>query len=347
MSIRHRTPFRTPFHSPVRHPISTQARTRFTRRALLALGAALVLLPPAHAWTDKPVRIVVPAPPGGTMDVAARIVAEALSREIHQPVIVDNKPGAGGAIGVQALRAAPPNGQTLMFTASNVLTEIPLVMKGGFDPLADVKPVAFVARGTIVLVGAPGLPKDLKGLVGHLKSQPGKLSFASYSTGTSSHYAGVIFNQKAGLDLQHVPFPGSPPALVQVIAGTIPIMFDGMSTSRGMVAAGKLQVYGVASKARSPQLPDVPTLAEQGYPELDFSNWVGLVAAGNLPADLVAKIHAAVVRAAAQPRVREQLAASGFDLVEDQSPEQMAQSVRAEYQRNAGIVKAFDIRLNQ
>jgi tripartite-type tricarboxylate transporter receptor subunit TctC len=316
------------------------------RRTLLALGAAL-LLPPAHAWTDKPVRIVVPAPPGGTMDVAARIVAEALAREIHQPVIVDNKPGAGGAIGVQALRAAPPNGQTLMFTASNVLTEIPLVMKGSFDPLVDVKPVAFVARGTMVLVGAPGLPKDLKGLVAQLKSQPGKLSFASYSAGTSSHYAGVIFNQKAGLDLQHVPFPGSPPALVQVMAGTIPIMFDGLSTSRAMVAAGKLQVYGVAAKARSPQLPDVPTLAEQGYPELDFSNWVGLVAAGNVPAELVGKIHAAVLRAAAQPRVREQLMANGFDLVEDLAPEQMAQSVRAEYQRNAGIVKAFDIRLNQ
>ncbi|RCW68140.1 tripartite tricarboxylate transporter substrate binding protein [Pseudorhodoferax soli] len=316
------------------------------RRTLLALGAAL-LLSPAHAWTDKPVRIVVPAPPGGTMDVAARIVAEALAREIHQPVIVDNKPGAGGAIGVQALRAAPPNGQTLMFTASNVLTEIPLVMKGSFDPLVDVKPVAFVARGTMVLVGTPGLPKDLKGLVAQLKSQPGKLSFASYSAGTSSHYAGVIFNQKAGLDLQHVPFPGSPPALVQVMAGTIPIMFDGLSTSRAMVAAGKLQVYGVAAKARSPQLPDVPTLAEQGYPELDFSNWVGLVAAGNVPAELMGKIHAAVLRAAAQPRVREQLVANGFDLVEDLEPEQMAQSVRAEYQRNAGIVKAFDIRLNQ
>lgn len=319
----------------------------FARRTLLALCAALAL-PSAFAWTDKPVKIVVPAPAGGTMDVAARIVAEALAREIHQPVIVDNRPGAGGGIGVQALRAAPPNGQTLMFTASNVLTEIPLVMKGAFDPLTDVKPVAFVARGTMVLVGAPAIPaKDLKGLVGYLKSQPGKFSFASYSAGTSSHYAGVIFNQKAGLDLQHVPFQGSPPALVQVIAGTIPIMFDGMSTSRNMIAAGKLQVYGVASKTRSAQLPDVPTLAEQGYPELDFSNWVGLVVAGNMPAELVAKIHAAVARVAAQPRVREQLVANGFDLIDDQSPEQMAQAVRAEYQRNAAIVKAFDIKLNQ
>ena len=318
------------------------------RRALLALCAALVLPASAFAWTDKPVKIVVPAPPGGTMDVAARIVGEALSKEIHQPVIIENRPGAGGGIGVQALRAAPPNGQTLMFTASNVLTEIPLVMKGSFDPLTDLKPVAFVARGTIVLVGSPTLAaKDLKGLVGYLKSQPGKLSFASYSAGTSSHYAGVIFNQKAGLDLQHVPFPGSPPALVQVIAGTIPIMFDGLSTSRSMIAAGKLQAYGVASKTRSPQFPDVPTLAEQGYPELDFSNWVGLVAAGNVPAELVDKIHATVARAAAQPRVREQLVANGFDLTEDLSTEQMAQSVRAEYQRNAGIVKAFDIRLNQ
>ena len=326
---------------------STSYVPHCARRTLLALCAALAL-PSAFAWTDKPVKIVVPAPAGGTMDVAARIVAEALAREIHQPVIIDNRPGAGGGIGVQAMRAAPSNGQTLMFTASNVLTEIPLVMKGAFDPLTDLQPVAFVARSTAVLVGSSTLAaKDLKGLVGYLKSQPGKLSFASYSAGTSSHYAGVIFNQKAGLDLQHVPFPGSPPALVQVIAGTIPIMFDGLPTSRSMIAAGRLHLYGVASKTRSPQFPDVPTLAEQGYPELDFSNWVGLVAAGNLPAELAGKIHAAVVRAIAQPRVREQLVANGFDLTDDQSPAQMAQSVRAEYQRNAGIVKAFDIRLNQ
>lgn len=328
--------------------MNTQSTSRLPRRALLALCAALAVPASAFAWSDKPVKIIVPAPPGGTMDVAARIVAEALGQELHQPVIVENKPGAGGAIGVQALRAQPPNGQTLMFTASNVLTEIPLVMKTSFDPLKDIKPVAFVARGTVVLVGAPNLPaKDLKGLVSYLKSQPGKFSYASYSAGTSSHYAGAIFNQKAGLDLQHVPFPGSPPALVQVIAGTIPIMFDGMATSRNMITGGKLQVYGVAAKTRSPQLPEVPTLAEQGYPDLDFSNWVGLVVPGNMSDELTAKIHATVARVAAQPRVRAQFVASGFDVTEDQSPEQMAQSVRAEYQRNAGIVKAFDIKLNQ
>jgi tripartite-type tricarboxylate transporter receptor subunit TctC len=330
-----------PAHRP-HHPISRP------RRALLAVGIALALPTAALAWTDKPVKIIVPAPPGGTMDVAARIVGEALSKQIGQPVIIDNRPGAGGGIGVQALRAAPANGQTLMFTAANVLTEIPLVMKGGFDPLTDLQPVAFVGRSTAVLVGAPTLPaKDLKGLVSYLKSEPGKFSFASYSAGTSSHYAGVIFNQKAGLDLQHVPFAGSPPALVQVIAGQIQIMFDGMPTSRGMVEAGKLKIYGVASKSRSPLMPDVPTLAEQGYPELDFSNWVGLVASSKLPAELAQKIHAAALRAAAQPRVREQLAANGYDRIEEQSAEQMAQSVRADYQRNAAIVKSFDIKLNQ
>lgn len=321
--------------------------TRLLPHLVLSLLAMLVA-PLATAWTDKPVRMIVPAPAGGTMDVVARILADQISTDIGQPVIVDNKPGAGGAIAVQAMMAAPADGQTIMVTASNILTEIPHVMKTGFDPLKDVKPVATVARASMVLVSAPGLAaQDLKGFIAYAKANPGKLSFASYSAGTSSHYAGMIFNQKAGLDLQHVPFPGSPPALVQVMGGQVAIMFDGIVTSLPQIKGGKLRAYGVASKTRSAHLPDVPTLAEQGFPDLDFSNWLGTAVASGVPAAMVDKINAATLKAAAAPKVKKRLTAAGFEPNTSLTATQLAQSVKVDYDRNAAIVKAFNIQLNQ
>ncbi len=325
------------------------ATPKFRRR--LKLLAALVMAaaaPMAHAWTDKPVRLVVPAPPGGTMDVVARVVADQLAADIGQPVVVDNRPGAGGAIAVQSMTSAPPDGQTIMVTASNILTEIPHVMKTAFDPLKDVKPVAAVARASMVLVVAPNVPAtDLKGVIGYVKANPGKLSFASYTAGTSSHYAGMIFNQKAGLDLQHVPFAGSPPALQQVMGGQIPLMFDGIATSLPQIKAGRVKAIGVAAKTRSAHLPDVPTLPELGYPELDFSNWVGVVVASGVPAATVAKIGAATLKAAGSPKVRDRLLAAGFEPSTGLGAEQLEQSIKADYERNAAIVKTFNIKLSQ
>jgi tripartite-type tricarboxylate transporter receptor subunit TctC len=322
------------------------------RRRLKLLAAALAIAAAplaASAWTHKPVKIIVPAPPGGTMDVVARVLGEAIATETGQPVIVENKPGAGGAIGVQALNAAPPDGQTIMVTVSNILTEIPLVMKTSFDPLKDVKPVTAVASATMVLVAAAAVPaNDLKGLIGHLKTHKGgQGSFASYTAGSSSHYAGLIFAKKTGLDLQHVPFPGSPPALQNVMGGQIDIMFDGMATSLPQIKGGKLKVYGVGAKTRSVHLPDVPTLAEQGFPEINFQNWAGIVVSSKLPDAVVSKINATVSKVAALPTVRDKLIASGFEPGLSESPEKLAQITKADYERNAQIVKAFNIQLNQ
>ena len=317
-------------------------------RRTLCAAALTLALPAAMAWTDKTIRMVVPAPAGGTMDVVARIVAGELALVTGQTVVVENRAGAGGAIAVQAMLAAPPDGNTIMMTASNILTEIPHVMKTAFDPLKDVKPVTAIARASMVMIGAPNVPaKDVKGVVAWVKANPGKVSFASYSTGTSSHYAGMILNQKAGLDMQHVPFAGSPPALAQVMGNQIPLMFDGMATSKKMIEAGKVQAFGLAAKKRSPHLPNLPTLAEQGYPELDFGNWVGIIVAAGVPTALVEKINTTVDKAAASPKVRDRLLGAGFDLGGDETAEQMAKSLRADFERNAGIVKTFDIKLNQ
>ena len=310
--------------------------------------AALALTSQAWAWTGKPVRIVVPAPAGGTMDIVARILADQLSASIGQPVIVDNKPGGGGVIAVQSLLSAPSDGQTIMVTASNVLTEIPHVMKTSFDPLRDVKAVATITRASMVLVSSATTPaKDLKELIAYLKTRPGSMSFASYTAGTSSHYAGMILNQKAGLDLQHVPFPGSPPALTQVMSGQIQIMFDGMATSLPQINGGKLRAYGVASKTRSSHLPNVPTLAEQGYPEFDFGNWIGVVVGAGVSPELTDKINAEVLKAAAAPKLKDRLTAAGFEPNVAMSASQLNQSVRAEYERNAAIVKTFNISIQQ
>ena len=310
---------------------------------LLSLSASM-----AMAWTDKPVKLLVPAPAGGTMDVVARVIAQQLSVDIGQPVVVDNRPGAGGAIAVQALLQAPADGLTLMVTADNILTEIPHVMKMPYDPLKDIKPIATVARAGMVLVGAPNLTADnIKAVVAHVKANPGKVSFASYSAGTTSHYAGMILNQKEGLDMQHVPFAGSPPALQQVMGGQIQLMFDGIVTSMPQIKAGKLKAYGVAAKTRSAHLPDVPTLTELGYPELVFGNWLGVIASNALPADLTAKINAAVVKAADSAAIKERLNAVGFEPNTAATSAELSQGLKADYERNAAIVKRFDIKLAQ
>jgi tripartite-type tricarboxylate transporter receptor subunit TctC len=205
-----------------------------------------------------------------------------------------------------------------------------------------------MVRAVPVLVSAASVPaNDLKELLAYIKARPGQLSFASYSAGTSSHYAGMILNQKAGLDLQHVPFQGSPPALVQLMAGQPVIMFDGIATSLPLIKGGKLRVYGVANKQRSAHLPQVPTLAEQGLPDIDFSNWIGVVTSVGVPGAVLDKMNAVLLSVARSPKVNDRLVAAGFEPSDGQSVDQLTQSTRQEFERNAGIVKAFDIQLNQ
>ena len=201
----------------------------------IALAAALQA-GSAMAFTDKPVKLIVPAPPGGTIDVFARIISDQLALEIKQPVIVENRPGAGGALAIKYMLSQPADGNTLLVTVTNILTEVPHVLKGGFDPMKDVRPASQMARSLQVFIASPQFPaKDAKEAIAYVKAHPGQVSFASYSQGTTSQYAGVILNQKAGLDMQHVPFPGSAPALAQVMGNQIPLMFASAKTPQPLM----------------------------------------------------------------------------------------------------------------
>ena len=313
-------------------------------RRVLCAGLLFFTASLAFAWTDKPVRIVVPAPAGGAMDVIARMLGEQLSKDLGQPVIVDNRPGAGGSLGVQALLNAPADGQTIMIVSSGILTEIPHVIKVPFDPLKDVRAIHSIARVRNVLVSSPALPaQDFAGLVAYLEATPGKYSFASHSAGTVSHYAGLFLAHGEALDLQHVPFAGAPPALQQVMGGQVTLMFDSVITSLPLIGAGRLRAYGVGGSARHPNLPQVPTFVEIGHPELDFSNWYGVIASAKVPAALAERIHGAVRKAADASAVRDKMVALGFEPTPAQTPAELSQAMRSEFERNAAIVKKFDI----
>lgn len=315
--------------------------------ATLLATAGIAMTANSWAWTDKPVKLIVPAPAGGSIDIVARLLAQHLSADIKQTVIVDNRAGAGGSIAIQAMLQAPADGQTLMITASNVLLEIPHVMKTPYDPLKDVKPISTFARSGLVLVSAPqpGV-NDFKGFLAHLKSRQGKASFATYSAGTVSHYAGLILNHKAGLDMQHVPFAGSPPALVQVMGGQIDMMFDGIATSLPFIKSGKLKVYAFSGKSRSPYLPDVPTTAELGYPEINAEGWFGIIVASSLPEELTGKINAAVRRVAAVAAFNDSLKSVGLAPDATLSSAQLREEMLEVSARNAAVVKQFNIKLN-
>lgn len=322
-------------------------KTIFQRAAVMLAACSLAgAVSGAWAFGDKPVKLIVPAPPGGTMDIVGRLVGQQLSADIGQPVIVENRPGAGGGIGIQALLQAPADGNTLLMGASNLLAEIPHVIKQPFDPLKDVMPLASIARSGVVLVANAASPaRDFAGLLGQLQQNKGKASYASYSAGTVSHYAGAILSDQLGLDMQHVPYAGSPPALQNLLGGQVDIMFDGMLTAMPLIKAGKLRAFAYTGSARSRHLPDVPTMAELGHPQLQFVGWVGVIGPAKLPAAELAKIQAALKKAASAPAVQQKLLETGLEPEVNVDSTTLARETREISERNAGIVKKFGIKL--
>jgi len=321
-----------------------------TRRAfmLAALAGTLSLAAPglqAQPLSDRPIRIVVGAPAGGTADTLARLIGEGLNRNLGQPVIVDNKPGALGALAMDAFLAAPRDGHTYLLSVNGLFSEVPYTIKPKYDPLKDVKPLVEVGGSGLVLVGDPSLPpKNMVEMVAYVKANPGKVNFASYSPGTLSHVMGLLLNKLAGLDMQHIGYKGSPPAVQDVMGGQVQFMFDGLATSVPQVKAGKLRAFAVSAPERSHALPDVPTLAELGYKEMTKTAWLALWTLPDAPAAAQQRIREDTLKVLATPAVRDRLMAVGLNVntTNPPTPEEMSKTLAADYRSVGEMLKSVD-----
>lgn len=305
-------------------------------RRLLLVAACACLAPALHAQplSDKPIRILVGAPPGGTADILARLVGDGLGKGLGQPVIVENKPGALGAIVMDTFMTAPRDGHTVLLSVNGLFTEIPHSLKPKYDPLKDVKPLVEVAGSGLVLVGNAALPpRTMTELVAYVKANPGKINFASYTPGTLSHVLGLQLNKLAGLDMQHIGYKGSPPALQDVMGGQVQFMFDGLATSVPNIKGGKLRAFAVSSPERSHALPDVPTLAELGYKDMTRTAWLGLWVHPDAPPAAQQRIRDETLKALAVPAVRDRLMALGLNVNTSNPPtsDAMWKSLAADY----------------
>lgn len=282
----------------------------FAAAALFAGAGALA------AYPDKPVTLVVPYPPGGATDILARILNKGLSQRLGQPVIVDNKAGAGTAIGAAAVARAPADGYTLLISSNTTFTvNAALKRTLPYDPLQHFEGVGLIGSSPLVLLANPTVPANtVRELVALAQKQPGKLSYGSFGTGTTSHLAGELFGLMTGAELLHVPYRGSAPAMTDLIGGQVPLTFDTNVAAMPQIAAGKVKAIAVTSRTRYSGLPNVPTVAEAGYPEYEMVPWIVVVAPRGLPADVRTRLSKALQQTIADPATRAELEKAGLEV---------------------------------
>jgi tripartite-type tricarboxylate transporter receptor subunit TctC len=320
---------------------------------LLRLLAALVFVAAAagsavaQGFPAKPIRLLVPFPPGGGVDTLARVVGEKLSSNVGQPVIVENKPGAGGQIGVEAAARAPADGYTVLVGSPGAMSVAPsLNPRLPYRPLEDFAPVSMGVRISNILVVHPALPaKSVVELIALAKKEPGKLSFASGGTGTSQHLAGELFRLLAGVDILHVPYKGTAPAMNDLVGGQTQMLFSDPSVL-ALVKSGKLSALAQTTPVRSPALPDLPTLAESGVAGYDATNWYAFFVPAATPAAVVATLNAELVKVLNSADVKARLSGAGMD-PSPSTPQELGAFVREDTARWAGVVKAAGVRVDQ
>ena len=324
---------------------------RRTRWVVLLLGAlALTATAPARAqdYPNQTVKIVVPFVAGGGVDVVARIVAPRLGEELGQSVIIENRGGAGGALGAAAVAQAPADGYTLLMgTGSTHGTNSNVYARLSYDPVRDFVPVVLLSSSPLLLIVPQASPaKSVGELIALGRGRSGGLSFASYGTGSINHLGAELFNSMAKIQANHVPYRGSAPAMTDLIAGRIDYMFDGVSTSLGYLQSGTIRVLGVAGPNRSPVLPDVPTISEAGLPGYDTMVWFGLFAPAGTPKPIVELVNRKTNAVLASPRVKEGLEKLGIEPVGG-GADVLAGKVQSELSKWATIVREKNIRLEQ
>ena len=282
----------------------------------------------------------MPQGAGGSSDTLARIVTQKLAENIGQPVVTDNRPGATGNIGAEIAARAAPDGHTLLQVATSHATNPALQTKMPFDPIRDFAPITLLAQSPNLWVVHPSLPvKNMRELIALAKSRAGKINFASSGTGSSQHLAGELLKSLAHIDLVHVPYKGSPPALIDVLGGRIVVMCSTIAPAMPLVKAGKLHALAVTSQKRSAAAPAIPTVAETGLPGYEATAWQGVLAPAATPREIIAKLNHEIVRAINLPDVRRQLVAQGYEPAGD-TVEQFAQYIKAEISKWSRVIKA-------
>ena len=303
------------------------------RRLAAALLACTAAIAQAQALPSKPIRFIVPYLAGGTTDLVARTVGEEMSRRLGQPVLIENRPGAGGNIGMDAVAKAAPDGTTIGFGAiSTNALNAHIYRKMPFDPRRDFTAVGMLGYSTIVLEVSPSVPvKNMREFVEYARRNPG-VHFGTAGAGTSMHLAGTMFGQMAGVNLVHVPYKGSAPGITDMMGGHLPAMFDNLPASLPHIQAGKLRALAVAGKRRSPALPDVPTIAEAGLAGYEVDPWFGVYGPAGMDPKIVRTLNAALVDALRLPAVKEKLEKAGFT-PQGSTPEELEKLTQSEYVR--------------
>ncbi|MDP3519321.1 MAG: tripartite tricarboxylate transporter substrate binding protein [Hydrogenophaga sp.] len=322
--------------------------TQKLSRRVVAAAALLTTLvgatPAALAqnWPDKPVRLVVGAPAGGGVDVAARVLAERLTPLLGQQVIVDNKPGAAGLIGAGDLLKSPRDGSTFMVQLNGLVSEIPHAVKVPFDPMKTLRPLAELSRFGLVMAANAQVPANsLPEFVNYSKANKGKINYASYSAGTLSHTLGVELNKAAGLDMVHIAYKGSPPALQDLMGGQVQVSFDAAGNVEPHVKSGRVKVYATTSPQRLPMFPDVPTFAELGYKDMTEIIWIGLWTTPDMPAPIQQKMREATLKALQDPKLREAYVKMGWAMGGNATPDELMASLKTSSEKQAAALQAI------
>lgn len=301
----------------------------------------------AQAWPNKPIRYVVPFAAGGTTDILARTIGDKLSIALGQPVIVENKPGAGGGVGAAEVAKSPPDGYTIMGgTISTHAINASLYSNLPYDPVRDFVPITLIARVPNMLVVNNDVPaKNVAELIALMKANPGKWNFASSGNGTSQHLSGELFKGMAGVQMQHIPYKGSPPALTDVMGGQVTMTFDNITTAWTLAKAGKLRALAVTTAKRSPIAPDVPTLAESGLPGYEVGSWQGVFAPVGTPPEIVKRLNTEIVKIINTPDVQKKLLDLGAEPVANSS-EEFTAFVKTEVVKWGDVVKKSGARVD-
>lgn len=309
-------------------------------------GLAVVLLPSlavAQDFPSKPIKLIVPFPPGGPNDIIARAVGQRMAEILKQPVLIDNRGGQGGVIGTDMVAKSDPDGYTIGVTSAGALAISPSMQKIAYDTLRDLQPVTLVAKVPEMLVVATSVPaKDMKELVALAKAQPGKLNFASSGPGSLPHLAGELFKLTAKIDIVHVPYRGAAPAVNDLLGQQVQMVFLDLPVLLPQVEAGKLRPIAIGAPARVPTAKNVPATAEVGMPDLQTENWYGMVAPAKTPPAIVAILNKAAVEAMRDPVVKEKMASQGATLVGD-TPAQFRAFIDSEIKKWAGVIKAAGV----